>query len=116
MARKKVELDAFADLNTLRDPAEHKDEVKPVFGQNEKKKPAEKPASEVKNETKKIPKRREIKQRIGFAIYPSLYEKLNKIAYMKNISTSKLMNDVLRSYVESEEAKELISEYDATEL
>ena len=116
MARKKVELDAFADLNTLRDPAEHKDEVKPVFDKNEKQKPEEKPAVEVKNEKKAIPKRREKKQRIGFAIYPSLYEKLNKIAYMKNISTSKLMDDVLRAYTDSEDAKGLISEYDSLDL
>lgn len=113
MAKKKVELDAFADLNMLQDPQSAED-AKPVFEKRETEEESKQaPKVKAKTATKKtILKRREVKQRIGFAIYPSLYEKLNKIAYVKNISTSQLMNDILRAYTDSEEGKSLLDEYD----
>lgn len=110
MAKKKIELDAFADLNMLKDPAEPEKNEKPVIEEKKQQKVVK------KTETKKIPKRRETKQRIGFAIYPSLYEKLNKIAYIKNISTSKLMDDILQAYASSKEAQAMLAEYDSMDV
>lgn len=109
MARKKVELDAFADLNMLKDPDKSENEIEQVFEAVEHHKAVKK--AEIK---RTIPKRREKKQAIGFAIYPSLYEDLKKIAYIQNISTSKLMDNVLRTYVASDDAQAMISEFDST--
>ena len=53
---------------------------------------------------------RETKVRKSFAIFPSLYEDVQKVAFVKRISISELIADLLRDYVERN--KEALSEYD----
>lgn len=53
---------------------------------------------------------REIKVRKSFAIFPSLYDDVQKIAFVKRISISELIADLLREYVEQN--KDALSEYD----
>lgn len=53
---------------------------------------------------------RETKVRKSFAIFPSLYDDVQKIAFVKRISISELIADLLRDYVEQN--KDALSEYD----
>lgn len=53
---------------------------------------------------------RETKVRKSFAIFPSLYEDVQKVAFVKRISISELIAELLKEYVEQN--KEALSEYD----
>ena len=53
---------------------------------------------------------RETKVRKSFAVLPSLYEDVQKIAFVKRTSISELLAELLREYVEQN--KEALSEYD----
>lgn len=52
---------------------------------------------------------RETKVRKSFAIFPSLYEDAQKIAYVKRVSISELIADLLREYVAANQ--DALSEY-----
>ena len=41
---------------------------------------------------------RELKKRIGLSVLPSLYEDIQKIAYVQRKSTSELVGDILEKY------------------
>lgn len=53
---------------------------------------------------------RETKVRKSFAVFPSLYEDVQKIAFVKRISISELLAELMREYVDKN--KEALSEYD----
>ena len=64
-----------------------------------------------KNEKKGRPKvDREIKKRISVAIYPSVYEDFQKIAYVDRRSVSDIICQLMNEFVESNIDK--IDEYD----
>ena len=53
---------------------------------------------------------RETKVRKSFAIFPSLYEDVQKVAFVNRVSISELIAELLREYVEKN--KEALSKYD----
>lgn len=61
--------------------------------------------------TKGRPKvEREVKKRISLSVFPSLYERVQKIAYVERRSVSEIVAGCLSDYVE--EHQEKLEEYD----
>lgn len=48
-------------------------------------------------------KERELKKRISLSVLPSLYENIQKIAYVQRRSTSELMAEIMNQYKEEHE-------------
>ena len=53
---------------------------------------------------------RELKKRISLSVLPSLYEDIQKIAYVQRRSTSEIVGDILEKY--RSENQEVIREYE----
>lgn len=54
---------------------------------------------------------REIKKRITLSVFPSVYEDIQKIAYVQRKSVSDLMGDLMKQYRDEHEAE--LDEYKA---
>lgn len=53
---------------------------------------------------------RELKKRISLSVFPSVYEDIQRIAYVQRRSASELVGDILEKY--REEHKDVLREYE----
>ena len=70
------------------------------------------PAEETKRHSvgRGRPKDRELRKRVSLSVLPSLYEDIQKIAYVERRSVSELLSDLMVQY--RDQQKSVLSEYE----
>lgn len=99
------------DFSTWGSPAASEQVVKGIIGAGEQGQAAQIRASAEVPQGKGRPKvDRETKKRVTLAIFPSVYESLQKIAYVNRQSASDVVTELIAEYVKANADK--LKEYD----